>query len=71
MNRIKMGKTTPDDEKIKDKINEDWFKYFDKDFRPAKNSEDQTREIVGVEEEKAFQIMECFLIYNRKSKEEI
>ena len=45
MNRIKMGKTTPDDEKIKDKINEDWFKYFDKDFRPAKNSEDQTREI--------------------------
>ena len=45
MNRIKMGKTTPDDEKIKDKINEDWFKYFDKDFRPAKNTDDQTREI--------------------------
>lgn len=45
MNRIKLGKTTPDDEKIKDKINEDWFKYFDEDFRPAKNAEDQTKEI--------------------------
>jgi hypothetical protein len=43
MNRIKMGKTTPDDEKIKDKINEDWFKYFDEEFRPA--GKEQTREI--------------------------
>ena len=45
MNRIKLGKTTPDDEKIKDKINEDWFKYFDEDFRPPKNAGDQTKEI--------------------------
>lgn len=44
MNRIKLGKTTPDDEKIKDKINEDWFKYFDEEFRPA--GKEQTKEIL-------------------------